>query len=55
VSALLPVTQAGSLLQDLMLRGGTTQPWRALVLVAMAVVLFIAGWLVLRRQLHRPA
>jgi ABC-2 type transport system permease protein len=55
VSALLPVTQAGSLLQDLMLRGDTNQPWRALVLAAMAAVLAIVGWLVLRRQLHRPA
>ena len=55
VSALLPVTQAGSLLQDLMLRGETTQAWRAIVLAAMAGILFVAGWLVLRRQLHRPA
>ena len=55
VSALLPVTQAGSLLQDLMLRGETAQAWRAAVLAAMAGVLFVAGWLVLRRQLHRPA
>jgi ABC-2 type transport system permease protein len=55
VSALLPVTQAGSLLQDLMLRGETTQAWRAVVLAAMAGILFVAGWLVLRRQLHRPA
>ena len=54
VSALLPVTQAGSLLQDLMLRGATNQPWRAAILAAMAVVLFVAGWLVLRRQLHAP-
>ena len=55
VSALLPVTQAGSLLQDLMLRGATNQPWRAVVLATMAVGLALAGWLVLRRQLHRPA
>jgi ABC-2 type transport system permease protein len=55
VSALLPVTQAGSLLQDLMLRGATSQPWRAAVLASMAIGLALAGWLVLRRQLNRPA
>jgi ABC-2 type transport system permease protein len=55
ISALLPVTQAGSLLQDLMLRGTTTQAWRGLVLAAMAAGLFAAGWVVLRRQLQRPA
>ena len=55
ISSLLPVTQAGSLLQDLMLRGATNDAWRALVLAAMALLLFLAGWVVLRRQLHRPA
>jgi ABC-2 type transport system permease protein len=55
ISSLLPVTQAGSLLQDLMLRGSTNDAWRAVVLATMAVLLFMAGWLVLRRQLHRPA
>ncbi len=54
ISSLLPVTQAGSLLQDLMLRGSTNDAWRAVVLSAMAILLFLGGWLVLRRQLHRP-
>jgi ABC-2 type transport system permease protein len=54
ISSLLPVTQAGSLLQDLMLRGSTNDAWRAVVLSAMAILLFVGGWLVLRRQLHRP-
>ena len=54
ISSLLPVTQAGSLLQDLMLRGSTNDAWRAVVLSAMAILLFLGSWLVLRRQLHRP-
>jgi ABC-2 type transport system permease protein len=54
IGSLLPVTQAGSLLQDLMLRGSTNDAWRAVMLSAMAILLFLGGWLVLRRQLHRP-
>jgi hypothetical protein len=49
------VTQAGTLLQDLLLRGAATDPWRMALLAAMAVGLFVAGWLVLRRQLVHPA
>jgi ABC-2 type transport system permease protein len=52
---LLPVTQTGTLLQDLLLRGAATDAWRLGLLAAMAVGLFVAGWLVLRRQLVHPA
>ena len=55
LGALLPVTQAGTLLQDLLLRGSATDAWRLALLAAMAGGLFVAGWLVLRRQLVRPA
>jgi ABC-2 type transport system permease protein len=51
---LLPVTQAGTLLQDLLLRGTTTDAWRMASLGAMAGGLFVVGWLVLRRQMVRP-
>ncbi len=51
---LLPVTQAGRLLQDLLLRGQTADPWRFAILAAIAVLLFLASWVVLRRLLHRP-
>jgi ABC-2 type transport system permease protein len=55
LGSLLPVTQAGTLLQDLLLRGAATDTWRLGLLAGMAVVLFLAGWLVLRRQLVHPA
>lgn len=54
VSQVLPVTQAGTLLQDLLLQGSTTDPWRFTALVVMAGGLFGVGWLILRRQLGRP-
>ncbi len=52
---LLPVTQAGSLLQDLMLRGSTAEAWRFAILGTLAAGLFLVGWVILRRQMHRPA
>jgi ABC-2 type transport system permease protein len=55
VGQLLPVTQAGVLLQDLLLRGSATDAWRMISLAAMAGGLFVVGWLILRRQLVRPA
>lgn len=55
IGGLLPVTQAGTLLQDLLLRGAATDAWRLGLLGAMAGGLFLAGWLVLRRQLVHPA
>lgn len=53
-SELLPVTEAGRLLQDLLLRGQTPDPWRFVTLAAIAVTLFLVSWIVLRRLLHRP-
>jgi ABC-2 type transport system permease protein len=55
IGGLLPVTQAGVLLQDLLLRGSATDTWRVALLAAMAGGLFVVGWLVLRRQMVRPA
>ena len=55
ISQVLPVTQAGTLLQDFMLRGATAETWRISVLAAMAAGLFVVGLLILRRQLHRAA
>ena len=55
IGGLLPVTQAGTLLQDLLLRGSATDEWRMAPLGAMAGGLFAVGWLVLRRQMVRPA
>ncbi len=52
---ILPVTQAARLLQDLMLRGATMDAWRYGILAALAVALFGTGWLLLSRQLRRPA
>ncbi len=53
-SELLPVTQAGRLLQELMLRGSTAESWRLGLLAAIAGALAVDGWIVLRRQLRRP-
>ena len=53
-SELLPVTQAGRLLQDLLLRGETADPWRFAVLALIALGLLLISWVVLRRLLHRP-
>jgi ABC-2 type transport system permease protein len=55
VGGLLPVTQAGALLQDLLLRGAAADTWRMPLLAVMAVALFAASWLILRRQVTRPA
>jgi ABC-2 type transport system permease protein len=49
----LPVTQATRLGQDLFLRGGPGEAWRYGALGAMAAVLVIAAWLLLRRELER--
>jgi ABC-2 type transport system permease protein len=54
VGGLLPVTQAGTLLQDLLLRGDATDALRIPTLAAMAAGLFAANWLILRRQVARP-
>lgn len=55
IGGLLPVTQAGTLLQDLLLRGAAIDAWRMTLLAVMAAGLFAVGWLILRRQMARPA
>ena len=46
---LLPVTHGIRLLQDLMLRGSTTEPWHFWALATIASVSLVATWLLLRR------
>ena len=48
----LPVTHGISLLQDLMLGGAVTQPWQLLALAAIAAVLLLVSWVLLRRELR---
>lgn len=48
----LPVTHGISLLQDLMLGGTVTQPWQLLALGAIAGVLLLVSWVLLRRELR---
>ncbi len=55
IGALLPVTQAGTLLQQLLLRGAASDAWRMALLALMAGGLFVVGWATLRRQMVRPA
>jgi ABC-2 type transport system permease protein len=50
---LLPVTHGIQLIGDLMLRGGTTQGWEYLALVAITVVTVGAAWFLLRRSMLR--
>ena len=49
----LPVTHGIRLMQDLMLRGGTTQYWEYGALGLIALVTFAASWLGLRRNMAR--
>ena len=55
VGSLLPVTQAGTVMQELLLEGSMTDVWRLGVLGLLAVGLFVVGWLMLRRQMVQPA
>jgi ABC-2 type transport system permease protein len=48
----LPVTHGIALLQDVMLRGGTTDYWEIYVLVAIGFVLMLLTILALRRTLR---
>ena len=50
---LLPVTHGIRLMQDIMLRGGTTQNWEYAALLAIAVVTLAVSWLGLRRGMTR--
>lgn len=49
----LPVTHGIRLLQDLMLRGSTTESWELLALVVIALVTLLGAWLLLRRGMTR--
>jgi ABC-2 type transport system permease protein len=49
----LPVTHGIRLIQDLLLRGTTTAWWEVGALAAIAVVLFLATWTLLRRSMIR--
>jgi len=51
---LLPATHGIRLLQDLLLRGSIGHEWQLLVLAAIAAVVLVASWLLLRREM-RPA
>ncbi|MEO7118597.1 MAG: ABC transporter permease, partial [Candidatus Limnocylindrales bacterium] len=53
VAYLLPVTHGIALLQDLMLRGSTTEPWHFTALAATIALLLIATTLLLRRLMSR--
>ncbi len=53
VAFLLPVTHGIRLLQDLLLRGGTTEAWEFLALAAIALVTLVGAWAVLRREMTR--
>ena len=50
---LLPVTHGIRLLQDLMLRGSTTEIWEFWALGAIAAVTLVAAWALLRRSMAR--
>ena len=50
---MLPVTHGIRLMQDIMLRGGTTQTWQYGALVLIAVVTLWVSWVGLRRGMTR--
>jgi len=50
---LIPVTSGISLIQDVMLRGEIREPWQAMLLAAIGLVLLLACWLLLRRNMTR--
>jgi len=53
IAYMLPVTHGITLAQDIMLRGGTTQPWHYAALVLIAVVALTVAWAGLRRGTTR--
>jgi ABC-2 type transport system permease protein len=53
IAYMLPVTHGIRLLQDLMLRGSTTQAWEFLALAGIAMVTLVAAWALLRRSMTR--
>ena len=49
----MPVTHGIRLIQDVMLRGGTTQTWEFAALGAIAAVTLVASWMLLRYRMTR--
>jgi ABC-2 type transport system permease protein len=49
----LPVTHGIRLLQDIMLRGGTDEPWQLAALALIALVTLSLAWVLLRRSMTR--
>lgn len=49
----IPVTNGIGLVQDVMLRGVIREPWQAWLLAAIALVLLLACWVLLRRGMTR--
>ena len=49
----MPVTSGIQLIQDVMLRGEIREPWQAMLLGAIGLVLLLACWLLLRRGMNR--
>jgi len=49
----IPVTSGIGLIQDVMLRGAIREPWEAMLLAAIGLVLLLACWLLLRRNMSR--
>jgi ABC-2 type transport system permease protein len=49
----IPVTNGIDLIQDVMLRGTIREPWQLGLLAAIALVLLLACWLLLRRGMTR--
>ena len=49
----LPVTHGIRLMQDIMLRGSTTQTWEFAALALIAAVTLMAAWIGLRRGMAR--
>jgi ABC-2 type transport system permease protein len=52
-SYVLPVTHGIRLIQDVMLRGWTNEPWETVALAIIAGVLLVATWALLRRSMTR--
>jgi ABC-2 type transport system permease protein len=53
LAQLVPVTHGIQLSQDVMLRGGITQPLQLQILVTLALVLLVACWMLLRRGMTK--
>jgi ABC-2 type transport system permease protein len=49
----IPVTSGIQLMQDVMLRGTIEDPWQVMLLIAIALILLVACWMLLRRGMSR--